>query len=96
MPGSTMDTARLQSFIDQNWDDSIIPALVEYIRIPNKSPHFDPQWHEQEIRKELGDQVVGMTATVQVPAKREGVSAQSASGSHCMRVGGLGPIRSRL
>ena len=41
-----MDTARLQSFIDQNWDDSIIPALVEYIRIPNKSPHFDPQWHE--------------------------------------------------
>lgn len=28
----------------------------------------DPQWHEQEIRKELGDQVVGMTATVQVPA----------------------------
>jgi lipoprotein-releasing system permease protein len=28
----------------------------------------DPQWHEQEIRKELGDQIVGMTATVQVPA----------------------------
>ena len=28
----------------------------------------DPQWHEQEIRKELGDQVVGMTSTVQVPA----------------------------
>ncbi len=28
----------------------------------------DPRWHEEEIRKELGDQVVGMTATVQVPA----------------------------
>jgi lipoprotein-releasing system permease protein len=28
----------------------------------------DPQWHEEEIRKELGDRVVGMTSTVQVPA----------------------------
>ena len=39
-----MDTARLRSFVDGNWDDSIIPALVDYIRIPNKSPHFDPDW----------------------------------------------------
>ena len=28
----------------------------------------DPQWHEEEIRKVLGDQVAGMTSTVQVPA----------------------------
>ena len=28
----------------------------------------DPQWHEEEIRKTLGDQVAGMTSTVQVPA----------------------------
>lgn len=28
----------------------------------------DPQWHEAEIRKELGDRVVGMTSNVQVPA----------------------------
>ena len=26
------------------WDDAIVPALVEYIAIPAKSPHFDPQW----------------------------------------------------
>ena len=24
----------------------IVPTLVEYIRIPNKSPSFDPQWVE--------------------------------------------------
>ncbi len=28
----------------------------------------DPQWHMQQIRLELGDQVAGMTATVHVPA----------------------------
>jgi acetylornithine deacetylase/succinyl-diaminopimelate desuccinylase-like protein len=26
------------------WDDAIVPALVDYIRIPAKSPHFDKDW----------------------------------------------------
>ena len=26
------------------WDEAIVPALVEYIRIPAKSPHFDKEW----------------------------------------------------
>jgi acetylornithine deacetylase/succinyl-diaminopimelate desuccinylase-like protein len=26
------------------WDDSIVPALIDYIRIPAKSPHFDRDW----------------------------------------------------
>ena len=41
-----MDPVRLQQFIDRLWDDSILPRLLEYIRIPNKSPLFDPQWQE--------------------------------------------------
>jgi acetylornithine deacetylase/succinyl-diaminopimelate desuccinylase-like protein len=32
--------------IAQFWDDSIVPALVDYIRIPAKSPHFDPDWEK--------------------------------------------------
>jgi acetylornithine deacetylase/succinyl-diaminopimelate desuccinylase-like protein len=38
------DTARLQGFIDNLWDEAVVPTLVEYIRIPNKSPAFDPDW----------------------------------------------------
>ena len=30
--------------IAQFWDDAIIPAITDYIRIPAKSPHFDPDW----------------------------------------------------
>jgi acetylornithine deacetylase/succinyl-diaminopimelate desuccinylase-like protein len=41
-----MDTARLSGFIGGLWDDEIVPQLVEYIRIPNKSPMFDAQWAE--------------------------------------------------
>ena len=38
------DPARLQSHVHQNWGDAIVPSLVDYIRIPNKSPTFDPDW----------------------------------------------------
>jgi acetylornithine deacetylase/succinyl-diaminopimelate desuccinylase-like protein len=34
------------TLIDSTWDTSIVPALTDYIRIPNKSPHFDPAWRE--------------------------------------------------
>jgi acetylornithine deacetylase/succinyl-diaminopimelate desuccinylase-like protein len=33
-------------FIDQQITTSILPTLIEYIRIPNKSPSFDPAWRE--------------------------------------------------
>jgi acetylornithine deacetylase/succinyl-diaminopimelate desuccinylase-like protein len=39
-----MDQSRLTSFINELWDDAIVPTLVDYIRIPNKSPAFDPEW----------------------------------------------------
>lgn len=34
------------AYIDQLWNDSILPALQKYITIPNKSPHFDPDWKQ--------------------------------------------------
>jgi acetylornithine deacetylase/succinyl-diaminopimelate desuccinylase-like protein len=39
-----MDTRRIQHFVDGKWDDEIVPQLVDYIRIPNKSPMFDQDW----------------------------------------------------
>jgi acetylornithine deacetylase/succinyl-diaminopimelate desuccinylase-like protein len=41
-----MDASRIDRFIADKWDDDIVPQLVEYIRIPNKSPMFDSQWAE--------------------------------------------------
>jgi acetylornithine deacetylase/succinyl-diaminopimelate desuccinylase-like protein len=34
----------MDSFLNRLWDDEIVPALTDYIRIPNKSPAFDPAW----------------------------------------------------
>ncbi|MGQ3888700.1 M20 family metallopeptidase [Legionella sp. CNM-1927-20] len=36
----------LYKFITQEWDNAILPSLCDYIKIPNKSPHFDPDWEK--------------------------------------------------
>ena len=39
-----MDASRIDRYVSARWDDEIVPQLVEYIRIPNKSPMFDADW----------------------------------------------------
>ena len=39
-----MDNKKAAEFVNNMWDDSIIPEIAEYIKVPNKSPHFDPDW----------------------------------------------------
>ena len=39
-----MDHAVATELIESTWDRSITPSLIDYIRIPNKSPAFDPDW----------------------------------------------------
>ena len=41
-----MDSAKVREFVSGMWDDSIIPELCEYIKIPAKSPLFDPDWEK--------------------------------------------------
>jgi acetylornithine deacetylase/succinyl-diaminopimelate desuccinylase-like protein len=39
-----MDLKRLSASIGTTWDESIVERLTAYVRIPNRSPMFDPQW----------------------------------------------------
>ena len=41
-----VDLHKLQSVIAATWRDSIVERLSAYVRIPNKSPLFDPDWEE--------------------------------------------------
>ena len=44
MDHAGLDKARADRFVGELWDDAIVPQLVDYIRIPNKSPMFDAHW----------------------------------------------------
>ena len=41
-----MDNKKTADFVNDIWDSSIIPQISEYIKIPNKSPGFDPDWEK--------------------------------------------------
>src|SRR5664279_3271785 len=43
---NTIDAQQTNAFVGELWDREIVPQLVEYIRIPNKSPMFDARWAE--------------------------------------------------
>lgn len=39
-----MDHQKLSAFVNEQWDADIVPQLVDYVKIPNKSPMFDADW----------------------------------------------------
>ncbi len=39
-----MDSKAIRTYVDRLWNGSIVPELIEYVRIPNKSPAFDRDW----------------------------------------------------
>ena len=41
-----MNSTEIRKTLDQTWDGSIVPTLHDYIRIPNQSPLFDPEWQK--------------------------------------------------
>ena len=54
-----MDTDALNRFTTQIWQDEITPALVDYIRIPAKSPAFDPDWAKSGFIDQAVQHMVG-------------------------------------
>jgi len=39
-----MNADHLLATVSSHWDTEIVPQLIDYVRIPAKSPHFDPHW----------------------------------------------------
>jgi acetylornithine deacetylase/succinyl-diaminopimelate desuccinylase-like protein len=43
-PEAPHHAAAIAAFCDRTWDEAIVPALIDYIAIPAKSPLFDADW----------------------------------------------------
>ena len=54
-----MEPRKISSFVGKVWESDIVPQLVDYIRIPNKSPAFDPDWEKAGHMKRAVDQIAG-------------------------------------
>jgi acetylornithine deacetylase/succinyl-diaminopimelate desuccinylase-like protein len=45
-PAAALDTSALATHIARAWDGEIVPELIEYVKLPAKSPHFDRDWEK--------------------------------------------------
>jgi acetylornithine deacetylase/succinyl-diaminopimelate desuccinylase-like protein len=73
LPLSSEETHALADYADRTWDAEIVPALVDYIGVPAKSPMFDADWAahgfiDRVVREAAGwaerKKVAGMTLEV--------------------------------
>ena len=39
-----MNLADLDRYVSRRWDEDLVPRLVDYVRVPAKSPAFDASW----------------------------------------------------
>ncbi len=44
LPLQPGESAALGEYVARRWNEAIVPALVDYIAVPAKSPMFDPDW----------------------------------------------------
>ncbi|MCH9699458.1 MAG: M20 family metallopeptidase [Gammaproteobacteria bacterium] len=58
-----MNKQQLNALVDQTWDQSILHELIEYIKIPNKSPLFDSQWAEHGFMEQVVQQFASWSKT---------------------------------
>ncbi len=58
-----VDTPALKAYVDKTWDEEIVPALTDYIRIPNKSPAFDADWQSHGYMDQAVDLLKGWAET---------------------------------
>jgi acetylornithine deacetylase/succinyl-diaminopimelate desuccinylase-like protein len=65
-----MDLDRLKARIAATWDDSILDRLMAYVRIPNKSPMFDPQWERNGYMDAAVQLMAEWCRAQQVPGAR--------------------------
>jgi len=41
-----MNLSEIRAIVDAKWDEDLVPRLVDYVKLPAKSPAFDPSWAE--------------------------------------------------
>jgi acetylornithine deacetylase/succinyl-diaminopimelate desuccinylase-like protein len=65
-----MDEQKIRDFVDAAWDQSIVPALEDYIRIPNLSPAFDPEWQKSGHMDRAVEMIEGWMRARELPGMK--------------------------
>ena len=62
-----MNSEQIKQFVDDFWDDEVVPTLSDYIEIPAKSPAFDADWEKHGYIRRAVDHF--QRAAARIPVK---------------------------
>src|SRR3954467_468244 len=79
-----MNEEKLTQFVERAWDDEALPLLVEYIKIPNKSPEFDKDWEKHGYMEQAVDLLSGWA--------RQKIAAMQGATLDVLRLPGRTPL----
>jgi acetylornithine deacetylase/succinyl-diaminopimelate desuccinylase-like protein len=65
-----MNHSALRQAIDAQWEGSILDRLQAYVRIPNKSPMFDPDWERHGHMDAAVELMAAWARTQEIPGMR--------------------------
>ena len=49
-----MDISLLKTYIEKEFDNKALPALMDYVRIPNLSRDYDAEWNTNGLLEKAG------------------------------------------
>ena len=52
------DFAKTKQYIYKYWDQTVMPSLEDFIRIPNLSKSFDTKWNENGLLMKAANHVI--------------------------------------
>ena len=65
MVEGSFPSEKLSEYINKEFDTNVLPSLSEYIKIPNQSPLFDPEWevngHEERACMHIVNWIKGLS-----------------------------------
>ncbi len=79
-----MDITRVLESVGRQWQESITERLTAYVRIPNKSPMFDPDWEKHGYMDQAANLIADWCRAA-ADRRDEGRGAQAAW-AHASRV----------
>ena len=59
LPATAINTEQLLADVSRQWDTDIVPQLIEYIKLPAKSPGFDHDWAKHGFLDAAIEQEIG-------------------------------------
>ncbi|HEV8718453.1 MAG TPA: M20 family metallopeptidase [Candidatus Binatia bacterium] len=62
-----MDTSKTCHFVETTWTNSIVPALKEYLTIPNQSPAYDMNWNTNGYMDQAVELIANWIRAQEVP-----------------------------